>query len=71
MLKILAVLLIGTAGQAPAAVEATARRTIAPFVNADVIAVVQLDLARGNLGAWRPAWRATGRPALPPSGPSS
>ncbi len=29
----------------------SARRTIAPFVDSDVIAVVQLDLARGNLGA--------------------
>jgi Protein of unknown function (DUF1559) len=52
MLKILVAFAAVALGQAPQPTGDDPRaRAIAPFVDPDVLAVVQLDLARGNLGA--------------------
>jgi Protein of unknown function (DUF1559) len=52
MLKILLALACAGVGQAPPAAGDDPRgRAVAPFLDTDVLAVVQLDLARGNLGA--------------------
>ena len=64
MLKILFALAACVLGQAPQPPGDDARaRALAPFVDPDVLAVVQLDLARLDVGRWRPAWPAIGRPA--------
>ena len=68
MLEILVAFAACALGQTPQPTGDGARaRAVAHFVDPDVVAVVQLDLARVNIGRRRCAWRAIARPAWPPN----